>query len=281
MLQRLVVDRAQIQPPKVQLHPEQHHYLLRVLRLRGGDRVIVMDGRGQSWLTELDETLTPQIIGTIERQTELPIGITLVMALPKGNGFDDIVRQATELGVSQIQPVMSDRTLLKPSPQKRDRWYRIMQEAAEQSERQWVPTLLEAIPFPAYLSQLPTQPALTGYLCTPRHQAPHLLTRLQTAPPSRPIHLAVGPEGGWTDAEIEQAIATGYQLASLGDRILRAVTAPLVAIALVAAWCEGQPGWHNSEQGQALPASRAAESAVVLGKEAGQSPQGNVSDGVG
>jgi 16S rRNA (uracil1498-N3)-methyltransferase len=236
MLQRIVVDPANIQPPTIQLTAEHQHYLSRVLRLCPGDRVIVMDGQGHAWLTELNAASHVTILETIETQTELPVAITLVMALPKGNGFDDIVRQATELGVSQIQPVSSDRTLLKPSSQKRDRWLRIMQEAAEQSERQIVPTLLEPLPFQNYLNQFKTLSATTAYLCTPRQAAPHLLTKLQTAQPSASVHLAIGPEGGWTDAEIETAIAAGYQLVSLGDRILRAVTAPLVAIALVAAW---------------------------------------------
>jgi len=238
MLQRIVVDPANIQPHQIQFNSEQQHYLTRVLRLHPGDRVIVMDGQGNSWLTALDRSLNASILEPIHTQTELPIAITLVMALPKGNGFDDIVRQATELGVSQIQPVISDRTLLKPSPQKRDRWYRIMQEAAEQSERQLVPTLLEPLAFGDYLQSYKTLPSTTAYLCTPRQSSPHLLTQLQVAQSSPSIHIAIGPEGGWTDAEIEQAIAAGFQLASLGDRILRAVTAPIVAIALIAAWAD-------------------------------------------
>lgn len=237
MLQRIVVDPANIQPPEIQLTSEQQHYLMRVLRLQPGDRVIVMDGQGQSWLTVLEKEAYVQILEELQTQTELPVGVTLVMALPKGNGFDDIVRQATELGVSQIQPVISDRTLLKPSPQKRDRWYRIMQEAAEQSERQIVPTLFDPLPFTDYLAHLQTWPLVMGYLCTPRQSAPHLLTRLQALQnTTQSIHLAIGPEGGWTDAEVEQAISVGYQLVSLGDRILRAVTAPIMAIGLVAAF---------------------------------------------
>lgn len=238
MLQRIVVDPANIQPPTIQLTAAQQHYLSRVLRLCPRDRVIVMDGQGHAWLTELNEALNVTILETIETQMELSVAITLVMALPKGNGFDDIVRQATELGVSQIQPVISDRTLLKPSLQKRDRWIRIMQEAAEQSERQIVPMLLAPLPFSDYLNQFKASQVTPAYLCTPRQSAPHLLTKLQTAQPSGLVHIAIGPEGGWTDAEIAAAIASGYEIVSLGDRILRAVTAPLVAISLVAAWAD-------------------------------------------
>ena len=78
---------------------------------------------------------------------ELPAAVTLIAALPKGNAFDEVVRQAAELGVATIVPVTSDRTLLKPSAQKVDRWRRIAAEAAEQSERQIVPTVVEPVSF--------------------------------------------------------------------------------------------------------------------------------------
>ncbi|NJP12595.1 MAG: 16S rRNA (uracil(1498)-N(3))-methyltransferase, partial [Leptolyngbyaceae cyanobacterium RU_5_1] len=151
MLQRVVVDPANIKPPWILLTSEQQHYLSRVLRLTVGDRFIAMDGQGQSWIASLvhpdpPNQLRAQILESVLTQTELPIAVTLVIALPKGNTFDEVVRQVTELGVSSIAPVISDRTLLNPSPPKLERWQRIAQEAAEQSERQIVPTLLPPIP---------------------------------------------------------------------------------------------------------------------------------------
>ncbi|MDX2229606.1 MAG: 16S rRNA (uracil(1498)-N(3))-methyltransferase [Leptolyngbyaceae cyanobacterium bins.349] len=241
MLQRLVVDPAKIHPPTIQLTPEQQHYLTRVLRLQIGDRFIAMNGQGESWLTILDDGPTATLVHPINTQTELPIAVTLVMALPKGNGFDEVVRQATELGVSQIQPVISDRTLLNPSPQKLERWRRIAQEAAEQSERQIVPALLDPITFVDHLHQIQSSQPHRSYLCTPRRAAPALLPLLTQTWQAQPLTIAIGPEGGWTDPELDQAIAAGYALVSLGDRILRAVTAPIVALALIAASCEPEP----------------------------------------
>ncbi|MGQ9870172.1 16S rRNA (uracil(1498)-N(3))-methyltransferase [Leptodesmis sp.] len=252
MLQRIVVNPTQIVPPVVHFTAEQRHYLSRVLRLREGDRVIVMDGQGYSWLVQLvhpsHADLQAEILEAIAGQTELPISITLVMALPKGNAFDEVVRQVTELGVSCITPVISDRTLLHPSPQKLERWRRIAQEAAEQSERQIVPTIQEPIPFQEHLKTLPPSELTHSphYLCVTRYPAPHLFNCLQHTIPHLPhsppstsfLSIAIGPEGGWTDSEVEQAIATGYQPVSLGDRILRAVTAPVVALSLIAAVLE-------------------------------------------
>ena len=232
-LQRLAIAPSQIQNQQIALTSQQHHYLSRVLRLREGDRFIAMDGMGQWWLAQLGG-MEAQILEPISMQTELPVAITLITALPK-NGFDEVVRSCTELGVSCIVPVMSDRTLLNPSSQKLERWRRIAQEAAEQSERQIVPTILDPVPFPASFSLTQNQPQ---YICVARGDSPHLLNCLQDkAQNSTEITIAIGPEGGWTPAEIEQAIAAGYQPVSLGRRILRAITAPIVALSLtVAAW---------------------------------------------
>jgi 16S rRNA (uracil1498-N3)-methyltransferase len=229
-LQRLTIHPSQIAGQQVALTDEQRHYLYRVLRLGKGARFIAMNGLGDWWLAALDDGAA-ELIEPIFAKTELPVAVTLLVALPK-HGMDDIVRQTTELGVDRIQPVISDRTLLKPSAQKGDRWQRIAQEAAEQSERQIVPTVLSPL---SWAEALQTWSA-PAYLCEARGNYPHLAQVLQPAP-TTPIVIATGTEGGWTEAEMTLAIAAGYQPVSLGDRILRAVTAPLVALSLIgAAW---------------------------------------------
>ncbi|NJO40499.1 MAG: 16S rRNA (uracil(1498)-N(3))-methyltransferase [Cyanobacteria bacterium CRU_2_1] len=253
-LQRLTIASSQLSDGQISLAREQQHYLSRVLRLRQGDRfiaIITMNGQGHWWLAALsDDPSHAEILEPISVQTELPIAITLLMAMPK-SGMDEIVRQATELGVTQILPVISDRTFLKPSPQKLDRWQRIAQEAAEQSERQIVPKILSPQSW-AIALQTWNATHSTCYLCECRGNYPHLLTCLISPPhppmPSspRPFTLAIGPEGGWTDAEIEQAIAAGYQPVSLGSRILRAITAPIAALSLIASVFEVMPDRRKS-----------------------------------
>ena len=246
-LQRLVVKAEQLQNGHVHLVPSQLHYLQRVLRLGVGDRFIAMNGEGHAWLATLTSTDSTQVTSTqatilepITAPTELAVRVTLVAALPKGNGFDDVVRQSTELGVDQILPIMSDRTLLNPSPQKLERWQRIANEAAEQSERLCVPHITAPIPFTAHLQQAcsQTDSRMQKYLCVARGSTPHLLNCLQASmsDASLPqVTIAIGPEGGWTEAEVAAAIDAGYQPVSLGSRIFRAVTAPLVALSLIAA----------------------------------------------
>jgi 16S rRNA (uracil1498-N3)-methyltransferase len=224
-LQRLVIAASQVQASRLTLTLEQQHYLYRVLRLKSGDRFIVMDGQGNSWLAEL-QTEQATLLEPIYGQAELPISVTLMLALPK-NGFDDVVRQVTELGVTCIVPTMSDRTLLNPSPNKLERWRRIAQEAAEQSERQMVPTILDPLPFSEALHTLEAEQRL---ICVARGTPSHLLNCVSNA---RSIIVAIGCEGGWTDAEVSRAIEAGYQPVSLGRRILRAVTAPITAMSLI------------------------------------------------
>ena len=244
-LQRLVIAPAQRQEWQILLTDAQQHYLVRVLRLGSGDGFIAMDGEGSSWLCELAVSLSQaKIIESLCVETELRLEVTLMVGMPKGSGFEQIVSQATELGVATIMPLRSDRALLNPSHRKLERWRRLTQEAAEQSERQVVPTVLEPVDFTTGI-QLTNNLSAHRYICVARGDAPHLLNCLldkgllwetpQTynhQPPS--IVIATGPEGGWTAAEVEQATTVGFQPVSLGCRILRAVTAPIVAMSLVA-----------------------------------------------
>ncbi len=230
-LQRLAIADSQLQDRQILLTREQLHYLSRVLRLEKGESFIAMDGKGNSWLAAL-ENGQAQVLESLEVKSELPVTITLIAALPKGNGFDEVVRCCTELGVTTIMPVIGDRTILNPSPQKLERWRRIASEAAEQSERAYIPAILEPV---AFSSAISTVTANYRYLCVARGAHPHLKTAMDSAPKSADLAIAIGCEGGWTDAEIASAIALGFQCVSLGSRILRAVTAPIVALSIVTA----------------------------------------------
>lgn len=234
MSYRLVITSQQIQEKYLNLSVDQEHYLRRVLRLQSGDKFIALNGEGDCWLVELtkDEAI---IMQSLQESNEISRSIQLLVALPKGSGFEDIVRSCTELGVSSFIPILSKRTLLVPSPAKVERWRRIAQEASEQSERQIVPKITNPTDLATALSQIDLA-QMTSYLCvTRRGDAKHLAHSLLSSSASKGILLAIGPEGGWTEQEIEQCLTCGFQLVSLGNRILRTITAPLVAVAMVAA----------------------------------------------
>ncbi len=232
-MQRITITPNQILDKQITLTSQQQHYLYRVLRLQKGDKFIAMDGMGKWWLSQVNNS-NALILQQLTVETELPIAVTLMVALPKGNGFDDIVRCCTELGVSCIAPVISDRTLLKPSSQKLERWHRIAQEAAEQSERTKVPQILEPV---AFNKSVVSFTNFEKYICVARGDSPHLLQCLQNQD-HKQVVIATGAEGGWTEKEVEIALQNGFKCTSLGRRILRAVTAPIVVMSLISAVSE-------------------------------------------
>ncbi|MCJ8278960.1 MAG: 16S rRNA (uracil(1498)-N(3))-methyltransferase [Rivularia sp. ALOHA_DT_140] len=239
-MQRITINPNQIQDNLITLNSEQQHYLYRVLRLQQGDKFIAMDGMGKWWLSQLINT-NAQILQEIKAETELSISVTLMIGLPKGNGFDEIVRCCTELGVSCIAPIIGDRTLLKPSLQKLARWKRIAKEAAEQSERTKVPDILEPIAFKQSLLSLKNFTDCQKYICVARGDSPHLLQSLQNQQNqdnqnnqnNNKVLIATGSEGGWTEQEVELALKSNFKPVSLGRRILRAITAPITVMSII------------------------------------------------
>ena len=234
-LQRIVIDIEQKQEENIIFTSEQKHYIYNVLRLKDGDSIIVMDGKGKTWLVCLKGEFN-QIIKTLEQDNELPINITLICALPKSNSFDEIIRCCTELGVNDIMPVISKRTLLKPSNNKVQRWRKIAIEASEQSERQIVPNILDPLPFSKAITQINLDNT-DAYIALARGENPHLLSYLQNKF-SKNIVIMTGTEGGWEDEEIALAINAKFKGISLGKRVLRAVTAPIMALSLISSYSE-------------------------------------------
>jgi len=237
--QRFVIQKEQQQGNRIDLNASQDHYLRGVLRLKAGDRAIAMTGEGIAWIVELTPDQA-EIITPVEINTELPVSVTLLVSLPK-QGVDEIVRCCTEIGVTTIIPILSERTLLKPSANKLTRWQRIAQEAAEQSERAIVPTIWQPM---ALSSALTTYGETSShcYFCTARSDLPTFTERLSHQLAfGDAIVIATGCEGGWTDSEVIAAEEAGFQLVSLGRRILRAVTASITAASLVASFSEALP----------------------------------------
>ena len=151
MYYRLLLDFNTLENGLIALTPEQSHYLKKVVRLKSHDRFIALNGQGQAWLAEIIDN-SAHLLEAINETSELPVQVNLMVAIPK-NGFDDIVRAATELGVYRIIPLLTERGLVNPSPQKIDRWRKIAREAVEQSERQIIPIIEEPQPFLAILNR--------------------------------------------------------------------------------------------------------------------------------
>lgn len=226
------------------------HQLGGVLRLGPGDRITLLDNSGWEYTVLLDELSRDIAGGTIERKgladTEPHLKLALYIALLRGERFEWVLQKATELGASAFVPVVCQRSVVDDiagiGATKLERWERIIREAAEQSRRAKLPKLLPAMLFEAACEHAKRRSEV--FLLWEGSGATALRTLLQarvsldaTRDPAQPAPLTVsllsGPEGGFTDSELDIAARYGIGLASLGPRTLRAETAPIAAATAV------------------------------------------------
>lgn len=218
------------------LAPSDVHHLRDVLRLVPGDEIIVVsDGAATlTRLTEVGEHVAGERVGDVI-SPRLP-RVTLVQALAKGEKMDDVVRQATELGVTRIVPFAAERSVVRLDAGKAaarvDRWRRIAAEAAKQSQRVELPAVLEVAAFAALAELLAGSLVLVCW--EDATGAPGIGDAIRDARPDAETDVAVvvGPEGGLTGDEVAALEAAGAVAVSLGDTILRTETAGVVATAI-------------------------------------------------
>ncbi len=238
-MNRLHVDPTRLQTDAVIVTDEDHRYLARVLRLAVGDRVTLFDGQG----SEADATISRMGPRALElrvdarRQATAPRGpeLTLIQALARGEKLDLVVQKATELGVSRIIPVTTERAVPRletlRAASRRVRWQKIAREAARQSGRADVP---EVDPVTSLALAVVAQPRDALKLIFWEQARGHAgLKELLPATAPSGIVIAVGPEGGYSEAEVGHAKGAGFIAVGLGPRILRTETASVAALAVV------------------------------------------------
>jgi 16S rRNA (uracil1498-N3)-methyltransferase len=220
----------------VPLSPEEAAHLIRVLRLSIGESVRVFDGRGREHVAQVESvTKTDAIVRIGEAATaarESAVSITLAIALLKGDKFDAVVRDATMLGVSRVQPLATTRTEVPAARTSRiDRWRRIAISSSKQCGRAIVPDIAD----PMSLSEFITDPVAERLLmlAEPGLEGAVSAHHLAELPPPASAALLVGPEGGWSEAERSLALECNATLLTLGPRTLRAEAAPVVALAIL------------------------------------------------
>src|SRR3989441_9576344 len=211
---------------------EAAHHLGRVLRAQAGQLYELSDGE-RVWLSRIESVGRDRVQFALVE--ELPavqpnLDITLLVALVKFDAFEWAIEKATELGVTTIVPLAAERSekaLLAAAAKRAERWEKILLEASQQSRRVRVPVLAElAKPEIVFVSH---QNGLRVML-SERPDAPTIRNVLEGQQPANAT-LAIGPEGGWTDAEFETARRSGFQEASLRQLILRTETAVVSALA--------------------------------------------------
>jgi 16S rRNA (uracil1498-N3)-methyltransferase len=225
------------------LKGEQAAHLIRVLRAQAGMECEMVAG-DRVWRAVISgvsgDAVQFTLLAEVEAEAALPV--TLLLSVFKFDRMEWIIEKATELGAERFIPMIarrSEKHLAQAAPARVERWRRVAREAAKQSRRSDVPVVEDVVPLKSAVHIRPPKPALR-LLLAEQERTTTLYAAMQAAlqPPAvenPAVTLAVGPEGGWT-AEEEALFATeGWQAVSLGPRILRAETAGITAMAVVAA----------------------------------------------
>ena len=229
---RFYVDFA-LSPDSVVELPDNVVRHLNVLRVKNTEEIVLFNGNGKAY-PALPEVLekrraSVRILREEAADNESPLNITLVQAVSSAERMDFTLQKSVELGVAEIRPVISERCVVRLSGERAEkrvaRWQEIVVSACEQSGRNIVPKVLPLTTYAQALQQLPQE---TTKLLMSLNRAQKLS---DVRPQSGKIVFMVGPEGGWTEKEEQQAFDAGFQSVTLGKRVLRTETASLAAIA--------------------------------------------------
>ena len=210
-------------------------HAVQVLRLGVGEPLILFNGEGGEYLAQISNvskrSASVQIDNFSAIETESPVHLTLVQAVIKPDKMDFALQKAVELGVNTIQPLITQRSVVRIGKEQVDKklqhWEGIVVAACEQSGRTRMPTVQTPLTLERWLE--------TSFVGTRIILAPGDFPRINALPSDlpTPIALLIGPEGGFTDAEVETCVQAGVMPVSLGPRILRAETASSAALALL------------------------------------------------
>jgi len=209
------------------------HHALRVLRLADGEPVVLFDGRGGEYAATLVASGKRGARARLDRfdpvERESPNPVTLVQAVIASDPMEFVVRKAVELGAAAIQPVFAARSQGPLASEKRlAHWRAVAIAACEQCGRNRVPPVADPVPFTEWLRTAPAVDA-ARVLLGPGAERSLVSVARRTAR----LALMIGPEGGWTRAEIDAAVGRGALVAHMGPRVLRVETAAIAALATV------------------------------------------------
>jgi 16S rRNA (uracil1498-N3)-methyltransferase len=232
----------------VTLRGEEFHHLAQVLRLKPGDTVTLFDGKGQSYLGRIEALTQNEARVTIREKLKIgresPLELVLGQGAAKADKMEFVIQKATELGVSRIIPLITSRTVVQlsggGSARKIERWRRIALEAVKQCGRSRIPDVDEPQPFSEVLKSWegflkltpwegsePRPPTDEGKTARPLREV------LRERGSQNKVILLIGPEGGFSFEEVDEARSAGFIPVSLGPRILRTETAAVTALSLL------------------------------------------------
>tara|TARA_B100000700_G_scaffold271957_1_gene315215 strand:+ start:8599 stop:9363 length:765 start_codon:yes stop_codon:yes gene_type:complete len=242
---RLFIDQTRLinqcdATNEIVLKADESHYLSRVMRMRVGDNLDVIDGRGHLWNAKIIDKSTIKVTTNFDNPfitllRKKPL-ICIAISIPK-KGFENFLQMSCEIGVDVIQPLISKRSMVKKNnSEKIIRWNKILQESVEQSERLWMPELKRGLILEHWMSNMNTDSQI-AFANTRIEGLQDCVEWLDKVSPSvNQIWIAIGPEGGWDKDEEKLASDFGFVGVSMGENILRTSTAAVSACQMMVSW---------------------------------------------
>jgi len=228
-----LVDAGDLEKELVTLPPEESHHLARVLRVQPGQEIMLFDGQGgvaDAVIESVSKTAVEVRVSKHWKVSPPAVQIDLIQAVPKPDRWELVLQKAVELGVSNIQPILTQHTEFKPNPKKQERWQKIVLTAAQQCEVRWLPKLQ---PLKKMDEMLPVLPEYDLVLIGSLYEGTKPFRELSLAGNKR-VALLIGPEGDFSKEEVEAVVAAGAVPVSFGDRILRTETAAIFGLSVLA-----------------------------------------------
>ncbi|MFN7138635.1 MAG: RsmE family RNA methyltransferase, partial [Limisphaerales bacterium] len=219
------------------------HHAANVLRIRKGETVTVLNGAGAEYICEVQDVSKKNVSLTVRERKQtppLPYQVTLLQAIPKGKLIESIIQKATELGISRIVPLVTERVITnvgdERAEEKREKWQQVAVEAIKQCGQPWLPKVETPVSPKEFLRRneqfdLPLIASLHGGSQHPRYLFSNYRESHKVNP--KTVSLWVGPEGDFTPAEVEQIIAAGVSPITLGPLVLRCETAAIYCLSFV------------------------------------------------
>jgi 16S rRNA (uracil1498-N3)-methyltransferase len=230
---RIYTQQPLITGELVQLEETASHHLSKVLRMQAGRELILFNSKGGEFAATINEVTKKHVVALVAEHNpenrESSLQLELAIGISRGERFEWVLQKATELGVTKITPLITERTEVKTSGDRQekmlDRWQQIIVSACEQCQRNLLPELAEPIQLNNWLPQVNSELRFVLHhrdsKTLPTEQKPQSIT------------LLIGPEGGLSESEISLAQQNNFNVLTLGPRVLRTETAPVAAISLV------------------------------------------------
>lgn len=240
-MHKFFVDKKNIDGTRCIIQGDDVKHIYKVLRLQPGDQININNGEGQEYLGRIEnidkKEVEVQILNEIALNNESPVKVHLFQGLPKATKMDLIAQKCTELGISTITPVITERVVVKGNEtsefKKVDRWNRIALEACKQSKRSIIPVINQPLPFDELLKSLEDyQLVIVPYENAENRGMKYVKEKIKQQD-IREAAIIIGPEGGFEEDEISALKDRGCEIITLGPRILRTETAGFVALTLL------------------------------------------------